>query len=365
MRAAVFRGPGTPIEVEDVDLAPPRAGEVRVRIAAAGVCHSDLHVRDGDWPLPLPMVLGHEGSGTVMETGPGVEHLEVADHVVLSWVAPCGTCGPCRRGHPVQCLVASGVISRGGVLRDGTSRLSAQGRTVHHYMGVSAFAEEAVVPAAGAIRISSAAPLDVVSLVGCGVATGVGAVRNTARVEPGSSVVVLGCGGVGLSVVQGARLAGAERIVAVDLRADKTALARTLGATDAVDASAGETVEAVQELLPDGADYAFDAIGGRVLTEQCIAVLGMGGTAVVVGIPPAGVRAGFDPGTLVAMEQRILGSNYGGIDPARDIPQLVEEYLAGDLLLDELVSRRRPLEDAAASLDALASGRTLRELLIP
>jgi S-(hydroxymethyl)glutathione dehydrogenase / alcohol dehydrogenase len=365
MRAAVFRAPGTPIEVEEVDLASPRAGEVRVRIAAAGVCHSDLHVRDGDWPLPLPMVLGHEGSGTVLETGPGVEHLEVGDHVVLSWVAPCGECGPCRRGHPVQCLVASGVVSRGGVLRDGTSRLSVRGRTVHHYMGVSAFAEEAVVPASGAIRISPAAPLDVVSLVGCGVATGVGAVRNTARVEPGSSVVVLGCGGVGLSVVQGARLAGAERIVAVDLRADKTALARTLGATDAVDASAGGTVEAVRELLPDGADYAFDAIGGRTLTEQCIAVLGMGGSAVVVGIPPAGVRAGFDPGNLVAMEQRILGSNYGGIDPTFDIPRLVDEYLAGDLLLDELVSRRRPLEDAAASLDALASGTTLRELLIP
>jgi S-(hydroxymethyl)glutathione dehydrogenase/alcohol dehydrogenase len=257
---------------------------VLVRVAAAGLCHSDLHYLKGDWVGPTPMVLGHEGSGIVLETGPRVEHLEVGDHVVLSWVAPCGACGPCRRGRPAQCLVAANVVSRGGVLQDGTSRLSAQGRTMHHYMGVSAFAEEAVVPAAGAIRVDSVAPLDVISLVGCGVATGVGAVRNTARVEPGSSVVVLGCGGVGLSVVQGARLAGAERIVAVDLRADKTALARTLGATDAVDASAGGTVEAVRELLPDGADYAFDAIGGRVLTEQCIAVLGVGGTAVVVGI---------------------------------------------------------------------------------
>jgi S-(hydroxymethyl)glutathione dehydrogenase/alcohol dehydrogenase len=294
-----------------------------------------------------------------------VEHLEVGDHVVLSWVAPCGVCVPCRRGHPVQCLVASGVVSRGGVLPDGTSRLSIGGRTVHHYMGVSAFAEEAVVSAAGAIRVDPAAPLDVVSLVGCGVATGVGAVRNTARVEPGSSVVVLGCGGVGLSVVQGARLTGAARIVAVDLRAEKTALALTLGATDAVDASTANTVEAVRELLPDGADYAFDAIGGRALTEQCIAVLGMGGAAVIVGIPSAGERASFDAGGLVAMEQRVLGSNYGGIDPARDIPRLVQEYLAGDLLLDELVSRRRPLEEAAASLDDLASGGTLRQLLIP
>ncbi len=365
MRAAVFRAPGAPILVEDVELAPPRAGEVRVRIAAAGVCHSDLHVRDGDWPLPLPMVLGHEGSGTVVETGRGVDHLEVGDQVVLSWIAPCGTCGPCRRGHPVQCLVASGVVSPRGVLTDGTSRLSVHGQTVHHYMGVSAFAEEAVVPAAGAIRINPAAPLDVVSLVGCGVATGVGAVRNTARVEAGASVVVLGCGGVGLSVVQGARLAGAERIIAVDLRADKTALALRLGATDVLDASAFDTVEAVRDLLPEGVDYAFDAVGGRVLTEQCVAVLGMGGTAVVVGIPRAGVRATFDPGTLVAMEQRIIGSNYGGIDPAHDIPRLVEEYLAGDLMLDELVSCRRPLVEVAESLDDLAAGSTLRQLLIP
>jgi S-(hydroxymethyl)glutathione dehydrogenase/alcohol dehydrogenase len=365
MRAAVFRGPGTPILVEDVDLAPPGTGEVRVRIAAAGVCHSDLHVRDGDWPLPLPMVLGHEGSGVVLETGPGVKGLETGDHVVLSWVAPCRSCRPCRQGHPAQCLVASNVVSRGGVLTDGTSRLSIAGQTVHHYMGVSAFAEEAVVPAAGAIKIDPAAALDVVCLVGCGVATGVGAVRNTARVQPGTSVVVLGCGGVGLSVVQGARLAGAERIIAVDLRADKTAIARTMGATDVVDASADHTVEAVRDLLPDGADYAFDAIGGPMLTEQCVAVLGMGGAAVVVGIPPARVRASFDAGTLVAKEQQILGSNYGGIDPAIDIPQLVGEYLSGDLLLDELVSRRRPLEETAASLDDLATGATLRELLIP
>ena len=160
MRAAVFRAPGIPIAVEEVDLVPPRAGEVRVKIAAAGVCHSDLHVRDGDWPLPLPLVPGHEGSGTILETGPGVQGLEVGDHVVLSWVAPCGSCPPCRRGRPVQCLVASGVVSRGGVLYDGTSRLSVGGATVHHYMGVSAFAEEAVVPAAGAIKVDPAAPLD-------------------------------------------------------------------------------------------------------------------------------------------------------------------------------------------------------------
>lgn len=179
MRAVVFREPSRPVEVEDVDLAPPGRGEVRVRIAAAGVCHSDLHVRDGDWQLPVPLVLGHEGSGTVIETGPDAAGLQVGDHVVLSWVAPCGTCRACRLGRPVRCEVASNIVARGGVLNDGTSRLSIGGAPAHHYLGVSAFAEEAVVPAAGAIKVSDDAPLDVISLVGCAVATGVGAVTNT------------------------------------------------------------------------------------------------------------------------------------------------------------------------------------------
>lgn len=365
MRAAVFRGPTHDLLIEDVDLAPPAAGEVRVRIAAAGVCHSDLHVRDGDWKLPVPLVLGHEGSGTVTETGPGVTDLEVGDHVVLSWVAPCGSCRPCRLGRPVRCLVATNIVARGGVLNDGTSRLSIAGEPAYHYLGVSSFAAEAVVPAAGAIRVRDDAPLDVISLVGCAVATGVGAVQNTARVEAGSHVVVLGCGGVGLSVVQGARLAGAERIIAVDLRPEKTALARRLGATDTVEAASMDSVAAVRELVPDGVDYAFDAIGGKLFTEQCISMLGVGGTAVIVGIPAAGVRASFEPQLMVALEQRILGSNYGGIVPARDIPALVDLYMSGDLLLDELVSDRRPLAEAAQSLEDLAAGGTLRQLLIP
>jgi len=365
MRAAVFRGSSSPVAVEEVQLAAPGPGEVRVRIAAAGVCHSDLHVRQGDWQLPAPLVLGHEGSGVILETGVGVDDLAVGDHVVLSWVAPCGTCRPCTLGQPVRCLTAANIVAPGGVLNDGTSRLTIDGQRAYHYLGVSSYAEEAVVPASGAIKVRADAPLEPLALVGCAVATGVGAVRNSAAVPPGAHVVVVGCGGVGLSIVQGARLAGAERIIAVDLRPEKTALAAKLGATDEIDGSAGDVVESLKALLPDGADFAFDAIGGATTTRQCIDMIGVGGTVVVVGIPRAGTTVTFEPQTLVDFDQRIVGSNYGGIDPHRDIPQLVDLYMSGDLFLDELISARRPLDDAGQSLDDLAAGATLRQLLIP
>lgn len=365
MRAVVFTSPDDPVEVADVDLAPPGPGEVRVRIAAAGVCHSDLHVRRGDWQPPAPLVMGHEGSGTVIEVGAGVSGLAEGDHVVLSWVAPCGRCRYCRAGREARCLVAATVVGPGGTLPDGTSRLSRNGEQVHHYLGVSSFAEEAVVPAAGAIKIRDDAPLDTVALVGCAVATGVGAVTNTAAVEPGSVVAVIGCGGVGLSVVQGARLAGAGRIIAMDLRAEKLALAAQLGATDRIDVSQADAVTALHEVVAGGVDYAFDAIGLTATTEQAIAMLGLGGAAVVVGLPPAGARASFEPLALAEADQRILGSNYGSVRPAIDIPALVDRYLDGQLRLDELVSSRRPLEAASASLDDLQAGLALRTLLIP
>ncbi len=365
MRAVVFTSPGDPVEVADVDLAPPGPGEVRVRIAAAGVCHSDLHVRRGDWQPPAPLVMGHEGAGTVIETGAGVSSLAVGDHVVLSWVAPCGRCRYCRAGREARCQVAATIVAPGGTLPDGTSRLSRGGEMIHHYLGVSSFAEEAVVPVSGAVKVRDDAPLDTIALVGCAVATGVGAVANTAAVEPGSVVAVIGCGGVGLSVVQGARLAGAGRIIAMDLRAEKLALAALLGATDQIDVSAADAVEALHEVVPDGVDYAFDAIGLTATTEQAIAMLGLGGAAVVVGLPPAGARASFEPLRLAESDQRILGSNYGSVRPAIDLPALVDRYMEGQLSLDELVSSRRPLEMASASLDDLETGLALRTLLIP
>jgi S-(hydroxymethyl)glutathione dehydrogenase/alcohol dehydrogenase len=365
VRASVFTEPGTPVRTVDVELAPPGPGEVEVAIAGAGVCHSDLHVVKGEWDVPAPVVLGHEGSGVVTALGAGVDGLEIGDHVVLSWVPGCGGCRQCELGRPWQCEVAANVVAAGGVLFDGTSRWSRDGAPLHHYLGVSSFAERVVVPASGAVRIRRDAPLDVVALVGCAVATGVGAVRNTAGVEEGATVAVIGCGGVGLSCIQGARLARAGRIVAVDIDAAKLDHARRLGATDAVDSSATDAVEALKALVPEGLDYIFDAIGKIVTTEQAIAALGLGGAAVIVGLPPTGSTARFDPLVLAEANQRILGSNYGSVDPQRDIPALVDLYMDGELDLDSLVSGRRPLEAAQDALDDLAAGGALRTLLVP
>jgi len=363
MRAVVFRDPDHPVEVTDVELDAPKEGEVRVQIAAAGVCHSDLHVRKGDWDVAAPLVMGHEGSGTVTAVGPGVSALKEGDRVILSWVPSCGRCRWCRAGYPARCELAANVLLPEGVLYDGTTRLHRNGERIHHYLSVSSFAEEVVVPESGAIAVQADAPLDVLALVGCGVATGIGAVQRTAAVPEGASVAVIGCGGVGLSVVQGARLAKAGRVIAVDLDPARAELARRFGATDAV-AAAG-AVEAVHDMTAGGVDFAFDAIGKIETTEQAIGMLGIGGTAVVVGLPPTGATARFEPLVMSERELRIIGSNYGSTIPAEDFPALVDLYLAGDLMLDELVSGRRPLEDAEAALQDLAAGRTLRTLLVP
>jgi S-(hydroxymethyl)glutathione dehydrogenase / alcohol dehydrogenase len=355
-RAAVLPGPAQAVEMWDVSLAAPGPGEVEVEIAAAGVCGSDLHVVRGEWAVPMPVVLGHEGAGVVSALGPEVTGLEVGDHVILSWVPQCGRCRQCQASRPWQCELVASVVAPGGVLFDGTSRWSRDGETLHHYLGVSSFAERVVVPESGAVRIRDDAPLDVVAIVGCAVATGVGAVRNTAAVPAGASVAVIGCGGVGLSVIQGARLAGAARIVACDVDPGKLDVAERLGATDTVRAG---------DPLPDGLDFVFDAIGKIETTEQAIGALGLGGAAVIVGLPPTGMTARFDPLALAEANQRILGSNYGSVDPQRDLPLLVDLYMDGELDLDSLISGRRPLEEAAAALDDLAAGRALRTLLTP
>ena len=364
MKAIVFDGPGSTPRLADVDLAPPGSGEVEVAIAAAGVCHSDLHVVSGAWTLPTPVVLGHEGSGVVTAVGPNVTGLEVGDHVVLSWVPSCGACRLCLAGRPAQCSLVATVVAPNGVLHDGTSRLSENGGVVHHYLGVSSFAERVVVPQSGAIKVRKDAPLDVISLIGCAVATGVGAVMRTAAVESGSTVAVIGCGGVGLSIVQGARLAGASRIVAVDIIDEKLDLAVKLGATDIINSSRVDAVAALLAAVPDGLDYVFDAIGKIPTTEQAIAALGLGGAAVIVGLPATGQQARFDPLALAEADQRILGSNYGSVVAERDIPWLVDLFMAGELDLESLVSARRPLAEAAAALTDLAGGHALRQLLV-
>ncbi|HVQ18192.1 MAG TPA: Zn-dependent alcohol dehydrogenase [Actinomycetes bacterium] len=365
MRAAVFWGDDRRVEVRDVHLAPPGPGEVEVAIAAAGVCHSDLHMVRGEWQHRTPVVLGHEGSGVVTDIGDDVDNLALGDHVVLSWVPSCGTCRYCTLGRPAQCQPAAEVIGAGGTMFDGTTRLSVDGATCYHYLGVSSYAERAVVPATGAVKIRQDAPLDLVAIVGCAVATGVGAVRNTAAVPAGATVAVIGCGGVGLSCIQGARLAGASRIVAVDVVPEKLRLAEELGATERVDAASARVVDELKRLVPEGLDYVFDAIGAISTTEQAIAALGMGGAAVIVGLPPNGETARFDPMALAEADQRILGSNYGSSDPHRDIPILVDEAMSGLLNLEAMVSARRPLDEAEAALADLASGHTLRQLLLP
>ncbi len=366
MQAAVFTGPDSGVVVREVLLAPPGPGEVEVTVAAAGVCHSDLHVVRGEWPVPTPTVLGHEGAGVVSGVGYGVDGLSLGHHVVLSWVANCGECRYCRAGRPVQCAKYAEVIATGGVLFDGSSRLSIDGEQAFHYLGVSSFAERVVVPASGAIKVRDDAPLDLISLVGCAVATGVGAVSNTAQVPAGSTVAVIGCGGVGLSCVQGARLAGASRVVAVDVVSSKLDLAAKLGATDVVDSSqTDDLVTALAELVPEGLDFVFDAIGKISTTEQAIAALGLGGAAIIVGLPPTGQAARFDPLKLAEADQRILGSNYGSVVPHTDIPRLVDLVMDGALDLESMVSARRPLSEAAEALDDLATGHALRQLLIP
>lgn len=365
MKAVVFRDSATRVETCEVELAAPGKGEVRVKIAAAGVCHSDLHVKRGEWTAPAPMVMGHEGSGIVTELGDGVTSLAVGDHVVLSWVPPCGECRYCLQGREARCQKVATVVAPKGVLFDGTSRLSKDGEMLHHYLGVSSWAEEVIVPASGAVKVRDDAPLDVIAVVGCAVATGVGAVLNTAAVEPGATVAVIGCGGVGLNVVQGAKLAGAERIVAIDIVPEKTRMALQFGATDRIDASTGDPIAQLFELLPDGVDYAFDAIGRTSTTEQAIKMLGLGGAAVIVGLPPTGATASFEPLVLAEADQRILGSNYGSVRPSIDIPALVDRYMDGQLKLDPLISDRRSLDDAAEALDELQSGSALRTLLIP
>ena len=361
--AAVLWRPGEPVEILEIDVAPPRDGEVLVEVAACGVCASDLHVVDGDLPEPLPLVLGHEASGVVVEVGPGVDSLEPGDAVVLALVPSCGVCAECVRGRPNLCAQGA-EMAASGTLADGTSRLSLNGTTLHHFNSVSSFARHAVVPESVAVKVRSDVPLETVALVGCAVLTGCGAVRNTAEVEAGASVAVWGCGGVGLNVVQGARLAGARKIVAVDVRPEKLDLALALGATDMVLSVAGTDVAAaVRDLTAGGPDYAFEAIGTEPTIQQAWQAAGPRGTVVVVGIMPKGDTLTIDPWQFFA-EKTLKGSFLGSARIREDVPRLVDLYATGDLRLDELVDRRIPLRGLPDAFDRLRAGEGLRQLVV-
>jgi Zn-dependent alcohol dehydrogenase len=376
IRAAVLERPGVATQVEALELDAPGPGEVRVRMAAAGVCHSDLHVRDGEWDREGPIVLGHEGSAWVEALGAGVSErfpgLQPGVLVALAWLIPCGTCRACRAGHVSSCSASPSYTHRMPDGRASTRRIPGRAPReagakldVLTYCAIGTFAERQNVPAAAAIAMPDGTPPEVAALIGCCVTTGVGAATKTAAVQPGSSVVVIGLGGVGLSCVMGAVLAGAGRIVAVDRVATKLELAQAIGATDVILAGtdAADTLAAIRELTDGGPDTCFEAIGLPATIETAIACLPTGGTAVLVGMTPFGVRASFEPFPFVDGGRRILGSNYGSADPALDFPRYAALHLAGRLPAERLVTGRIGLDGIEAAFDAMRRGDGVRSIV--
>ncbi len=364
VRAAVLRTIGRPTAIETLELAEPRAGEVRVRLLASGVCHSDLHVRDGEWPRPTPIAMGHEGAGVVEAVGPGVRSLAVGQPVALSWLVPCGICRSCRAGRPWACPDSPSFRHR---MPDGATVLAAtDDEPVLSYCGIGTMAEATVVPEAAAIALPDGVDPAVAALIGCCVSTGVGAVLKTAAVPAGASVAVIGLGGVGLSCVMGAVLAGASRIVAIDRVGAKLDTARAVGATDGIVAGDDRTatIEALRDLTDGGPDFMFEAIGRVDTVELAIDSLPLGGAAVLVGMTPFEARAAFGVYPLVDGSRRILGSNYGFADPAADFPRYVALHLAGRLPVEQLIDRRIALEDLEDAFDRLRSGAGLRQVIV-
>ncbi len=363
MKAAIIEAPNQPLVVADLDVLPPQEGEVLVKVAAGGICHSDLHAIRGEIAAPLPVVGGHEGSGVVVEVGAGVTNVKPGDHVVLLWRASCGKCYYCTRGRPALCELGAKVRWT-GKLRDGTSRFRRGGQEINHFAGVSSFGEYSVLLADAVIPIRGDVPLEKAALVGCAVLTGVGAVTRTVQVAPGDSVVVIGTGGVGLNVIQGAMLAGAERIIAIDIRDNKLEYAMAFGATHTVNSAKVDAVQAVRDLTEGrGADYAFEAIGTGPTTAQALAVIRRGGSAVIIGQPPAGVEVGVEVQQLVLQEKSLVGSLYGTTVPQRDVPLLLNLYTAGKLKLDELITREYPIEDINEAFAALQRGEVARSII--
>jgi Zn-dependent alcohol dehydrogenase len=363
--AAVLRRPGEPVAVEEVELDPPKAGEVLVRVVAAGVCHSDVRYADGElgdghWPI----VLGHEGAGVVEQVGDGVDHVRPGDHVAFCFVPACRRCRYCLAGRPNLCELVAEHGAR-GMLMDGTSRLRlSDGTTLQHGLRTACFAERTVVAAGGAVPIPTELPLWQAALLGCGVVTGMGAVRNVAKVQAGESVAVFGCGGVGLQVVAAARLAGADPIVAVDRVAEKLELARAQGATHVIDAAADEKpVSTIRRLTGGGVDYAFEVIGSPVTIRLAWGAVRPGGSAVVVGLAPIGVDAAV-PAIEFLSDKSLLGTYYGSGDPAAELPELARLAVTGELDLGGVVTHVAGLDGVEEAFERLRRGEGARTVLL-
>jgi alcohol dehydrogenase len=371
IRAAVIRQSGLPqpyansrpLSIEEVDLDPPGPRELLVQVKAAGLCHSDLSTINGDRPRQTPMVLGHEAAGVVAEVGPGVTDVVAGDHVVMVFAPSCGQCMPCQEGFPARC--ENGQQANGaGTLMGGHIRLHQNGKPVYHHTGVSAFAEYCVVNRGSVVKVDKALPFDEAAVFGCAVLTGVGAALNTAKVTAGSRVAVVGLGGVGLNALLGAQVAGANRIVAIDIHDDKLALAMTLGATDVVNAKDPDAIAKVKAITDGGADFAFEMAGSVQAMELAYRVTRRGGTTVTAGLPHPDARWPLQHVNLTAEERTVKGSYMGSCIPPRDLPRYVELYRRGKLPVNKLMSDHLTLDRINEGFDALASGHTVRQLVM-
>ena len=358
MKAAVLREIPGELEIDDVELDTPGPREVHIRTAAAGVCHSDLHFMEGKYPYPVPAVMGHESAGIVEAVGRDVTYVQPGDHVITCLSVFCGTCEFCLTGHPSLCAKEP---TRRPV--DGPQRIQKGGEPVWQFLDVSSYAEEMLVHENAIVKIRDDMPLDRAALIGCGVTTGLGAVFNTAKVGAGQTVAVFGAGGIGLNCIQGAAIAGATRILAVDMNETKLKLAEQFGATDLINASDGDPAAQILDATGGGVDHAFEAIGLKITAEQAFLSLRNGGTATVIGMIPIGQNVEL-PGFMFLYEKRIQGSNMGSNRFRVDMPRYVDMYLAGKLKLDELVSARRPLEEVNEAFDDMKAGEVARSVIM-
>jgi S-(hydroxymethyl)glutathione dehydrogenase/alcohol dehydrogenase len=359
MKAAIFKGPNQPLTIEQVDIDNPKEHEVLVRTVASGVCHSDLHFVDGLYMWPTPAILGHEAAGVVEKVGSQVNYLKPGDHVIACLSVFCGYCEECMSGKPNLCSNKS-ATQRGP---NDKPRLSQGGKPVNQFADLSGYAEQMLVHENALVKIDNDMPLDRAALIGCGVMTGVGAALNTAKVEPGSTVAVWGAGGVGLAIIQGAKVAGARMVIAVDKFKNKLELAKKLGATHGVDASAGDPVAKVRELTGDGADYTFEAIGLKVAAEQAYEALRPGGIATIVGMVPLGQKVEVD-GFSLLFEKRIQGCFMGSNRFRIDMPHIIDLYRQGRIDLDDMITRRGKLEDVNEAFRAMKAGEVARTVLM-
>jgi alcohol dehydrogenase len=370
MQAAVIRETGLsqpyaqsqPMTIEEVDLAPPGTREVLVQVKAAGLCHSDLSTINADRPRPMPMILGHEAAGVVVECGPGVQDLQPGDHVVMVFAPSCGECIACKEGRPGRC--EPGQKANGaGTLLNGAIRLSQNGKPVYHHVGVSAFAQYCVVNRGSVVKIDAELPFDEAALFGCAVLTGVGAALNTAQVFPGARVAVVGLGGVGLNALFGAQVAGASQVIALDVHQDKLDLAMKLGATDVVNAKDTDAIQQVKDLTSGGVDFGFEMAGSVQAMELAYRITRRGGTTVTAGLPHPDARWALQHVNLTAEERTVKGSYVGSCVPPRDMPRYIELYRKGKLPVNKLMSDHIALEQINQGFDRLASGHTVRQIV--